>query len=86
MYSKSPYDGDMEIELFANRIRELRVAAKLRQSDLAKLLDLDCEDRLSHWENGKAMPNVINLFRLSKILKVLPHELYPNLFQSLDDM
>lgn len=69
---------------FENRIRELRTVAHLRQCDLAELLHLDCEDRLSHWENGKALPSVVNLFRLSKLLKVLPHELYPNLYGETD--
>lgn len=71
----------MADEQFAsNKLRFHRKQAGLFQKDVAKALGLDCMDRISHWENGIAMPNVINLFRLAAIYKVLPHDLYPGLF------
>ncbi len=58
--------------------------AGLRQRDVASLLQLDCADRLSKWENGKAIPNVVNLFKLSLLYKVPPQELYGNLFTLIE--
>jgi transcriptional regulator with XRE-family HTH domain len=65
---------------FSNSLREHRLKAGLLQRDVASLLGLDCADRLSRWENGTAMPNVLNLFRLAGVYKVLPHDLYPKLY------
>jgi len=64
-----------------NGLRSYRKAAGLLQSDVARELGLDCADRISHWENGTAMPSIINLFKLSAIYGVKPHELYPELFE-----
>jgi len=61
-----------------NKLRELRMKNNLTQKQVAKLLGLQCEDRLSHWENGLAMPSVRNLFRLANIYKVMPNDLYIN--------
>jgi len=60
----------------SNDLRSRRKAAGLFQSDVARALGLDCADRISHWENGTAMPNVVNLFKLAAIYGVMPHELY----------
>jgi len=65
----------------SNDLRSRRKAAGLLQSDVAQALGLDCADRISHWENGTAMPNIINLFKLAAIYGVKPHELYPELFE-----
>lgn len=64
-----------------NSLRDRRKAAGLLQKDVAQQLGLDCTDRISHWENGTAMPSVVNLFRLAAIYQAMPHELYPNLFK-----
>ena len=74
------------ITFIPNSLRTRRMAAGLLQKDVAQLLGLDCADRISHWENGTAMPNVVNLFKLAAIYQVLPHELYPNLFQLVKEM
>lgn len=68
-------------QFVTNKLRHHREQAGLFQKDVAALLGLDCTDRISHWENGIAMPNVVNLFRLSAIYQVKPHELYPDLFE-----
>jgi len=57
-----------------NNIRHLRYCKMFKQSDLAEKLGLKCADRISLWENGRAMPSVENLFDLAKILGVLPDE------------
>ena len=67
---------------FPNTLKEHRTNAGLFQKDVASLLSLDCADRLSRWENGQAMPNVVNLFRLAAIYNTEPHRLYPELYAS----
>ncbi len=61
---------------FQNSLREHRAKSGLFQRDVAKLLGLDCADRLSRWENGQAVPSIMNLFKLAALYKAEPHELY----------
>jgi DNA-binding XRE family transcriptional regulator len=72
----------MQTKPFSNNLREYRKKAGLRQIDVAQKLGLDCADRLSRWENGSAMPNVVNLFKLAALYKASPHELYQPLYHS----
>ena len=66
---------------FPNSFRECRQRAGLLQRDVASSLGLDCTDRLSRWENGRAVPSIINLFKLAALYKVEPHALYPTLYK-----
>jgi transcriptional regulator with XRE-family HTH domain len=75
----------MPTQALPNNLREFRKRAGLRQIDVARLLHLDCADRLSRWENGSAMPNIVNLFRLARLYQVHPHEIYRELFQSVEN-
>lgn len=72
----------MKEKPYANDLRKRRLAKGLRQTDVARLLGLDCADRLSRWENGLSVPSVPNLFRLAAVYGVMPHELYPELRKS----
>jgi transcriptional regulator with XRE-family HTH domain len=65
----------------SNKLKFYRKQAGLYQKDVASALGLDCMDRISHWENGIATPNIVNLFRLAAIYGVMPHDLYPELFE-----
>jgi transcriptional regulator with XRE-family HTH domain len=60
-----------------NNLKALRLKCHLRQLDVARLLGVKSEDRISHWERGTAMPNVPNLFKLCDLYKVDPYEIYP---------
>jgi len=64
---------------YPNSLREHRQKASLLQRDVASKLGLDCADRLSRWENGCAMPSIVNLFRLAALYKTQPEALYPEL-------
>jgi transcriptional regulator with XRE-family HTH domain len=68
-------------QFVSNQLRFHRQQTNLFQKDVAKILGLDCADRISHWENGIAMPNVVNLFRLAAIYGVTPQDLYPELYE-----
>jgi transcriptional regulator with XRE-family HTH domain len=59
-----------------NNLKEYRLKAGLRQIDVAKLLGFTTEERICHWEKGRNIPNIINLFKLAKIYKVRAEELY----------
>lgn len=73
----------MQNKRFQNTLREHRVRIGLRQIDVAQKLGLDCADRLSRWENGLAIPNIVNLFRLSTLYKIAPEQLYPDLYEAV---
>ncbi len=68
-----------------NTLREYRAKAGLLQRDVASSLGLDCADRLSRWENGRAMPSVANLFKLAALYKTEPQALYPDLHQNVSE-
>ncbi len=68
-----------------NNLRHQRERVGLRQTDIAKLLGLQCSDRLSRWEHGIAMPSVVNLFKLAVLYGVAPQELYPELFSRVEE-
>jgi DNA-binding transcriptional regulator YiaG len=79
------YTIAMQTKPFSNNLRTFRNKAGLRQIDVARLLNLDCADRLSRWENGSAMPNILNLFKLSALYKTAPQELYLELYRSIEN-
>lgn len=66
-----------------NNLKEYRLKANLRQTDVARILGTDCADRISRWEQGKAFPSVINLFKLAVIYGASPQELYAKAFEAL---
>ena len=54
-------------EIVSNNLKEYRLKTGLTQKQVAQILGLQCEDRLSHWEKGQAMPSIINLIKLAEI-------------------
>jgi transcriptional regulator with XRE-family HTH domain len=67
----------MEPIKYENRLRECRLDAGLRQRQVVELLGLASANRLSHWENGLAEPNLKNLLKLSRIYNMDVELLYP---------
>lgn len=53
------------------------------QRDVALILCLRNTSRISRWEKGTAIPNAINLLKLSVIYRTFPNELYFDLFVKL---
>lgn len=68
---------------FSNSLRSHRKRIGLLQSQVAECLQLDCVNRISRWENGSSVPNIINLFKLSALYKAPPQELYSDIYQSV---
>ncbi|GAB3910133.1 hypothetical protein GCM10028826_18210 [Mucilaginibacter boryungensis] len=55
----------------------------LKQRHVARLLGLHDTKPISLWEKGQAMPNSVNLIKLSIIYRTFPNELYYELFGEL---
>ena len=53
-----------------NNLKKYRLEAGLTQKQVAEKLGMQCEDRISHWERGQAMPSVGNLIKLSTVFKI----------------
>jgi len=64
------------MEQYHNNLRNLHIERGLLQKDVAILLGLHCQDRLSHWETGRSMPSVPNLIKLCETYKVGLTDLY----------
>ncbi len=63
-----------------NKLKELRKELGYTQKQVADMLGLKCEDRISHWETGAAIPNLLNLSKLCKLYNVSPVTVYPEHF------
>jgi transcriptional regulator with XRE-family HTH domain len=71
----------MEISRFPNRLKKYRKAFCLSQKQAAKLLGLTDASALSRWEKGVCFPNLVYLFKLSKLYHAFPNEMYFDLWQ-----
>lgn len=63
-------------QIVINSLKQARNNANLTQQEVADKLGFCSTNRISHWELGKAIPSIINLFRLSAIYDVCPCDLY----------
>lgn len=59
-----------------NTLKEHRLKSNFTQTEVAKLLGLNCADRISRWEQGLTYPHVRNLFKLANIYEVKVEDLY----------
>jgi transcriptional regulator with XRE-family HTH domain len=66
-------------EVIKNNLKEYRIKAGLTQKQVAKLIGVNNEERVCHWEKGNNMPDTINLLRLSNLYKIKPEKIYPEL-------
>lgn len=73
----------MTIKYPNNRLKEFRLKKQFWIKDVARILNMQCESRISKWEKGTAMPSVENLFKLASLYDVLPHTIYPQLYPEL---
>ncbi len=54
------------------------------QKKAASILGLADTSTLSRWEHGIALPGIMQVFRLSRIYKTLPHELFDDLWLRIE--
>jgi transcriptional regulator with XRE-family HTH domain len=62
-----------------NKLKECRIKAGFTQFQVMLKLGFHSTDRLSKWEQGHQLPNLINLFKLAKTYNVTPNELFPEI-------
>ena len=67
---------------YPNNLKQYRLHRGLNQKDVAKYLGLQSTDRISRWEQGNTLPNIINLFKLSALYHTTPDKLYRVLFMT----
>ena len=79
------YYFEMENSRFPNRLKRYRRIYFFSQQEVACLLGLKDTSPLSKWEKGISFPNLIYLFRLCRIYKTLPSELYVELWQNISN-
>jgi len=69
-----------------NNLKRHRKIAGYLQKDVAFLLGHTSTNQLCRWEQGQAVPGILNLIKLSIIFRTLPHELYFDLFKEQQEM
>jgi transcriptional regulator with XRE-family HTH domain len=73
----------MENCRFPNKLKKYRRLFCFSQKEVAAMLGLKDTSPLSRWEKGISLPNIIHLFRLSRIYKTMPSEMYFDLWQHI---
>jgi transcriptional regulator with XRE-family HTH domain len=68
---------------FPNRLKKYRRLFCLSQKEVATILGLKDTSPISRWEKGISLPSLIHLFRLSRIYKTMPSEMYFDLWQNV---
>lgn len=65
---------------YPNRLREIRKAKGLKQTDVSAYLGIVGEDRICKWEQGSMVPHLVNLLKICELLDdIHPKEIYPDL-------
>lgn len=60
--------------MFTDKLKKIRKAKKLTQTQLAELCGIS-RNSIVNWETGKSTPKVADIEKLSMILGISPHEL-----------
>lgn len=63
-------------DIIPNNLKESRLKCGLTQKEVCEKFGFTNEVALCHWEQGKNIPNLINLFRISRLYKTTPMKLY----------
>ena len=66
-----------------NVLRKYRRASGLNQLDVAKILGMKSSSRISRWENGDGVPNIVNVFKLAVLYRVMADSLFIDLVRTL---
>jgi transcriptional regulator with XRE-family HTH domain len=73
----------MEQCRFPNRLKKYRRYFCFSQKEVAQVLGLSDTSPLSRWEKGLVFPNISYLFRLCRLYKTMPQELYAELWENV---
>jgi transcriptional regulator with XRE-family HTH domain len=71
----------MEFGRFPNKLRKFRRMAGLSQKKVARLLGFADASIISRWECGALLPGIRHIFKLAKLYRAYPHELFDQLWK-----
>jgi len=60
--------------IFGENLKRIREEKGVSQRELARKISISIPN-ISRWENGKAYPQVIWVYRIAEVLKITPEEL-----------
>ena len=64
-------------------LRKYRRSMGLKQQDVAKLLGIKSSSRISRWEKGEGIPNLVNAVKLAILYRSMVDSLFVDLYRSL---
>jgi len=76
----------MEISRIPNKLKMFRQCCGYSQKKVARILGLADTSTLSRWEHGIAHPSITHVFRLARIYRTVPHELFDALWNHADSV
>ena len=66
-----------------NLLRKYRKANGYKQKDIAKILGIKSSSKISRWEKGDCIPNLVNVFKISILYRVMVDSLFIDLLRQL---
>lgn len=64
---------------YPNKLKELRKAHNLKQTDISAYMGFTGEERISRWERGQALPSLRNIIKLTQLFKVKIEDIYSDI-------
>jgi len=55
---------------YPNNLKRLRLKSGMTQMEVVRVLGLKSNNSLSRWENGLALPNILNTNKLCKLYNI----------------
>jgi len=83
LYELLFYSNKEIAKAFGQKLRQIRLARELSQTQLAELCFLT-QSAISICERGKGLPSFLLFVRLAQGLKVHPKELFPDIFDLIE--
>jgi transcriptional regulator with XRE-family HTH domain len=74
----------MEISRVPNKLKMFRRCSGYSQKKVARMLGFSDTSTLSRWEHGLSVPSMVQVFRLARIYRTWPHELFTELWYQVD--
>ena len=59
---------------YPNPLKALKIKKQLTLHEVANLIHLKGQNRLSHWERGQSVPSIQNIIKLAKIYETSVEE------------
>jgi len=69
-------EGKRSYKMLPNRLRKCRIERNLKPQAVAEIMGLKQTGMISRWENGSALPTLVNAFKLAGVYKVFVEDLF----------